>query len=1122
MLYLIKGRAGSGKTRALREKISEKLNTSEPLLIIPEQFSFETERSMLKSFGPRDFKKIGVFSFTRLATSTLKNTPYYSKKLATGGVRAVLMSEAISALEGRLNVYSNLKSRFTSLNPLVEFCKELKYCNISGDALNEKIQLLPDCFLKEKLQDIYLINEAYDALVTQSYFDDTDAINMLCEYARDNKIFSGKTVFLDGFRAFSKQEAECFNIILSQADDVYITLCMDENSGKQTPFYYIRELEKNLRAIAAKGNIIVNEIWCEQSADTFSSDIYQVEKSVFTDDAASQKPSDNSIVIAKCVDKDDECKYVASTIKKLIRSGNYRCRDIAVIERVNGSYKDAIIEELKNLDIPVFDDSTRSLKYEALFVYVSSLLSCVTSGVSTEHIFNYLKSGLAGFSVSEISVLEKYALVWNVSYSEWCNGFKMHPDGFGREIDEQAQARLDSINELRKKVIGPLLKLKKDCEDKTGKEITELVFSYLENHGIQDKLYDLYASLQGSGFPVEAERQAVSWDVLVSILDEIATLGDGKYMSLQRWSDIFSVLVDSGEIGEIPQGLDEIKVGSADRIRTDKLKVVFLVGVNKDEFPLVSVKEGILTDADRTYLTKLGLEIRPPYKDSVYEEFFIGYCAVTAASEKLYLSYKTVDTDGGELFPSEIIDVTKATISDVACVSTTEMDSFQLVESDDSAFSLFAKNYNENNEIHSTLLEYFKNKPEYKGRLEALTNVAGKRDFHFNDSSVSERLFRENMYLSASKVEAYYNCPFSYFLRYGLKAEPLRIAELDPAQSGTIVHLVMEHILQKYPKGDFVSASEEDLCKDVEDVLQKYIDEKMGGTADKSKRFIFLYNHLIKTCMAIISRLKEEFSAGAFEPCGFEVEIGGEKIPAYELDLEKGKVSVKGSVDRIDMMEKDGIKYLRVIDYKTGKKEFKLSELFSGINIQMVLYLMALEKNGKSVYGDFIPSGILYLPSRIGVADYLKSRAPKTEEISNQKIVSGKLSGMILESLSVLKGMGAIDSPKYFPAGYDDAKEKFTGNTFSQKDFSNLSSMIYDKIKKMGNSLHEGFIPAIPAGVNDEGKMCKYCSYKSVCGYEYGDEVCEILNVSHKDAIDMLGGSNNGEAELDTESAECN
>ncbi len=1123
MLYLIKGRAGSGKTQFLRETIVNELNKNiKPLLIVPEQFSFESERNMLKFLGAKNYHKTEIKSFKRLALSALKNTSYLNKKTADEGVRAALMSEALLSLEGRLNVFSSVSSTYTSLVPLVDFCKELKYCNITADDLCEKSLLLSEGLLKEKLADISLISETYDALLTQSYFDDTDIVNMLCEYARNTGFFCGKTVIIDGFRSFIKQESECFGIILSQAENVYVSLCMDENSGKSTPFYYIKEFENKLRTIANNYSVIVSETFLEQDTAAFSEDIFQLEKNIFSEDKTQCVNSNGSLSVVKCTDKENECRYVASEIKKLLRSGEYRCRDIAIIERVGGSYKDLIIDELKNLDIPVFEDGRRSLKYEALFVYISAVLSCLTSSFNTENILTFLKSGLSSLSLTEISRLEKYALIWGVGAGEWRNGFTMHPDGFGNELDDNAKIRLKELNESRKSAVGPILKLKKDCENKTGAEISEIIYNFLCSSHIQEKLFDLYTQLKNDGFPVEANRQEVSWNALMEILDEMAVLGDERCMTLSRWSQLFSVLVDSGEIGEIPQGLDEIKVGNADRIRTEKLKVVFLVGVNKDEFPLVSIQGGVLTDKDRVSLTKLGLEIKPSYRDSVYEEHFIAYCAVTAASEKLYLTYKTIDSDGTQLQPSEIIETAINCIENISIVSTTDLDPLYMVESDDDAFSLLAKSFNEDSVLKETLVEYFEHKENFSGRLRALNNVAGKRDFSFTDKSVSQKLFKSDMYLSASRVEAYYNCPFSYFVRYGLKAEPLKTAELDPAQSGTIVHLVMERILKKYPKGDFLSVTDDELKAYVSLVLDEYINEKMGGTEGKTKRFIFLYNRLIDTCMAIISRLKQEFSVGAFAPCGFEVSIGSEEVPAYEVELETGKVFVKGSIDRVDMMERDGVTYLRVIDYKTGKKEFKLSELFDGLNIQMVLYLMALEKNGKSVYGDFIPSGVLYLPSKIGISDYLKSRSPKVEEISYQKTLSGKLSGMILESLVVMKGMGAIDSPKYFPASYDDVKEKYTGNTFTQSDFKKLSKMVDKKIKGMGDALHNGEIPAIPAGESDEGKMCKYCSYKSICGYEYGDEIRKISDFDHKKALELLGGDEDEQNNLDTKSGECN
>ncbi len=1108
MLYLIKGRAGSGKTATLRSKIKETLglSNSEPLLIVPEQFSFESERAMLRLLGAKGHKRLQTFSFTRLAYFYLKNTEYLSKPFLDGGMRAVLMSEAVDALQGRLTVFSSLKPNFTSLNPLVDFCKELKYCRISGVDLTQKSNELSEGFLKEKLNDLSLINDAYDALVSQSYFDDTDAVNILSDYARFNKIFEGKTIFIDGFRDFSKQEFELINVIFQQADDVYITLCTDENPVKYSPFYFIKEFESTLRATAANSAVVVKEIWCRQSDNAFSSDIYALEKAIYNKRFSPCSASDGSVIVAKCVDKDDECRFVAATIKKLIRSGKYRCRDIAVIERTGGTYKNIIIEELKKLDVPVFEDSRRSLKYETLFVYINAVLSCVTGSLNTENLLTYLKTGFSSLTLQEVSRLEKYALVWGVGAQNWREGFTMHPDGFGKEFDSNAVEVLNQINDYRKKAVGPILKLKKDCEEKTGKEIAEIIFLFLENQKIQDKLFDLYSTLNSEGFPVEAQRQAVSWDVLVSILDQMALFGENKYMTLLRWFELFTILIDFGEIGEIPQGLDEVTVGSADRIRTEKMKVCFLVGVNKEEFPLVCVKNGILTDAERELLTGAGLPIRPSYKETIFEEKFISYCAITAASEKLYLSYKTVDNNGVELYPSEIVETAEAVIPEINKINTSLQDKIYNVESDDSAFSVLAENFNENNVIRSTLLSYFSTKKEYAGRLAALNNVSGSRNIHFNDTDVSEKLFKENVFLSASRVEAFYNCPFSYFMRYGLKAEPIRIAEFDPAQSGTVVHLVMEEILKKYPKGDFISANDAVIRKDVESILATYIEEKMGGLQGKSRRFIFLYNHLVETCMAIINRLKQEFGKGGFEPCGFEVTIGGDEIPPYEVELDKGKVLVTGSIDRVDMYEKDGIKYIRIIDYKTGKKEFKLCELFDGLNIQMVMYLMALLKNGKNIYGDFIPAGVLYLPSKIGISDYLNKRSPEAEEVNNQRTLSGKLSGMILKSLTVFNGMGVIDSPKYFPASFNDKKNTFSGNTFTQQNFRNLSKLIDLKIKNMGDSLHKGEIQPIPAGEKGEGKMCKYCSYRAVCGYESNDEIKEISKLSHKDAIELLGG----------------
>ncbi len=1109
MLHLLKGRAGSGKTAKMREIISQMAQngSSRALLIVPEQFSFETERMMLELLGPKNLKNIDIFSFPRMAFSELQKKGLFNLKTADNGIKAAIMSEALMQLEGKLNIFSNVRHNSTALSPLVDFCKELKYCCIDSDSLTEKLENSDNSFLKNKLTELDLIRNSYEALLSQSYFDDADAVSVFTNIASECGYFRKKTLFLDGFRDFSKQELDCLNLALSQCDDVYITICADEKVKRFSSLYYMKEFENKLRTIASKTNTSVDEFFCDQNENAFSPDISKLEKSLFTTEKLVKDNYNGDIIVAKCSDSENEAHFVANTIKKLLKSGEYRCRDIAVIERTNGTYKKSIIDALKRLSIPVFDDSRQPLATETLFINICSALECISKGISTQTLMSYLKTGLTGLSVSEISKLEKYALIWDLKASGWQKDFTMHPDGFGEELDEKAQKRLDELNSIRKKAVLPLLKLKKNCEDADGKAIATAVYEFIINSKIKDNLLKLTIELDDGGFSVEANRQEYSWNVLMHILDTMALITEGKYYSLKRWYELFMILVSSGDMGEIPQGLDEVTVGCADRIRLEKTKVVFLVGVNKDEFPLVNVNSGILTDSDRVLLTNLGIEVRPPFEDTVDEERFIAYCAITAGSEKLYLTYKCNDGEGGTLFKSEIITTVEKTFDDFNTVVTSELPTDYFIESEESAFSAYSKNYLYNNEIKSTLKAYFENKKEYEGKINALAILSGNEPFSFKKSENSKKLFGEDVYISASKVESFYNCPFAYFMRYGLGAEPLKEATLDPAQSGTIIHLVMEEILKKYPQAKFIEVPDDELREAVSSVLEAYLEDKMGGVEEKNERFMKLFYRLVDISMSVIERLKVEFGVGEFAPCDFELRIGGSDIPAYALPLDDGKVRVTGSIDRVDLMEKDGIKYIRVVDYKTGQKEFKLAELFDGLNIQMVLYLMALEKNGKNYYGEIIPSGVLYLPSRIGLKNYLGERSPDEITIENQKRKSGKLSGMILDSPVVFNGMGVGTYPDYFPATFN-AKGGAKGNYYSLPQFHSLSRLIDDKIIAMGNALHKGEIPALPLGEGDkkDGKMCEYCSYRSVCAREGGEEFNKITKLTHLKALERLDG----------------
>ena len=1112
MLHIIQGRSGSGKTTWVREKIKEVIETTnvKPLLLVPDQFSFETDRIMLSMLGAQKMKCVDVYSFSRLASSGLDSKITKGKLYATDGVRMAYMSEAVKSLDGNLKVFSKVRHNVPGLKAFVDFNKELEVCDVSGDDIIAITEKMSDGLLKDKLSEINLINEAYTALLHQSYFDDTECLKYFVAYAEETGFFKNKIVFLDSFKSFSEQQLKCIRLALIDAQDVYVTICSEANCGEDSPFAYMNKLKNKLITIAKRANVSVDNIVELTVNDSLNSSIRHIEQNIYSAEAEAFEGEVDGVTVFECSDISDECNTVALEIKKLIRSGEYRCKDIAVVERSGDKYKRILCDVLKRYGVPVFDDSRRKLSFETLFIHVTSAIECIADNFKTESVMRYLKTGLTDLSFTQVSALEKYVLVWGVSGNNWLSDFTLHPDGFGNVIDDSAQKQIDYLNGLRKKVVLPLLKLKKNCEDASGLEVTKAVYGFLVETRVTDRLYDLSAELVKEGFPVEAAQKESSWDALMELLDTIAEITKEKYYTLKRWYELFSILVFSKDIGEIPQGLDEVKIGSADRIRTENLKVIFLVGVNKNEFPLISPSTGLLTDSDRRILVNdLLLNIIPAFEEGVAEEKFLAYCMLTAGSDKLYLSYRTVSDDETTAGPSELIDDVKEILPLVKVVNSAEIDESEKIESEFSAFFTLAKMYNQNTELKSTLYEYFKNKPEYFDRLESISLAKNGKKGEFKNPGISKELFGENIGVSASRLDNFYTCPFSFFCRYGLKVNALKTAQLQATDSGLIIHEVLEKVLSKYEKGEFLTLPEGELRGFIAEYLKKYLLEKMGGFNDKSNRFMFLYNRMVDVLMLIFERLKNEFAAISFTPHDFELQIGGEKIPAYSLPLEDGgKISVYGSVDRVDLMEKDGIKYLRVVDYKTGIKEFKLANLLSGINVQMVLYLMAITQNGKEYYGETVPAGVLYLPSRIGIKDYLTSRNPSEENIEAQKRYSGKLSGMVLNSPVVLNGMGIEKFPDYLPVSYKKGNS-LTGNYFSPKNFKELSKVVDEKIIGMGKALHNGEFPVLPSSSGGEAKQCLYCEYRTVCGYESGDATNEICNDKHGAVLEMLGGDSN-------------
>lgn len=1096
MLRFVLGRNGSGKTEYVRNLLAQKLLSGETglILIVPEQFSYETERAMLKKVGAKHMTGLEILSFSRLAETVLSQNRPSALPQITDGMRAVLMSLALEALGERVEVYRKYKTRTALLQSLVTFSTELKQCAVSPEALQATGDKLSEGTLKQKLAELSLITQMYGALVHDRFQDDTDLLTLLSGLIPEIHAFDGKTVVLDAFAGFTKQERNVIAALLPRCQDVYITLCTDgaKEAKNACVFDNVRDEMEKLKTAAAKVNTAVAKPIILTSNGEKDPALAFLEQNLYNCQKPQFAEMQNSISLYSAANRTEECEFVARTVRKLLRERGCRARDIAVIERRKDTYDHALCAAFQKYGVPYFEDKRHPVSAQPLMQLVESLLDMAANGISTEMLLRYLKTDIAGLSSEETAELENYAVIWSIDRAKWRADFTENPEGLGVAMQTRSEEKLARLNELRRRAVAPILKFRGDFAEALGEEKSKLIYDYLRVYHIDDALKQFACALSAAGAVTQAEEQNTVWELLMQMLDALAqTLGDTVISSV-RYKELFDILLESADLGQIPQGLDTVCIGTADRIRIAPPKIVFVLGANEGVFPENPPTQGVLNDDDRKTLLPLGLELTETAEVKAVDERFFAYYTLTLPKERLYVSWSMSDYTGGSMTPSPLVAELRSMFKALPVTDSNAVSPKERIEGENAAFETMAAVFSDNTPLSASLQEYFSARADFKARTDAVRRVVEREEISFSDAGIAERLFGRDILMSASKAESYYKCPFSYFCKFGLRLKPLKKAELDVAQSGTVIHYCLESILSKYDRDTLLSMEDETLRDSIQQVISAYAEENMGGADNKEARFVYLLQHLAESVYDVLKRLIAEFAVCAFIPTDFELLIRPDgAIAPYRLPLpDGGSLRIIGSVDRVDVMEKDGKSYLRVIDYKSGGKDFSLSEVLSGLNMQMLIYLYAIYENGAERYGEIVPAGVLYLPAK-SIEDKLPRNADP-EAIRTARLSNSRMNGVVLDNTDVILGMDSSASGLFVPVSARGAD--FTGRLLTAHEFATLKDKVDEKLCDLGMFLHHGKIPVLPAVSGNKNIACTYCDYTAVCGYEEGGCTRQLEN----------------------------
>ncbi len=1088
MFKLLLGRAGAGKTTAVLERLCAAGEGQ--VLLTPEQMSHETERALCKVGGPQINLRAEVLSFSRLANRIFQAAGGLGEEELDAGGRLLLMHRAVQGAAPGLKVYGRPSKRPAFLSALIATADELKSCCVPPEVLVRAGEDSPGAE-GDKLRDLGLIFGEYQALTEQTALDPRDRLTRAAEKLRACGWGYGKDLWLDGFTDFTPQQGELLRVLMSQARSMTVTLTCDhleEDEGGSGVFSPARRTASALLRLAAQERIICEvEHLVSHCAGKVEPLIY-LEKSLFGEEAVRPEPCEGAVELFRASDPRGEVEWTAARILQLVRSGGYRFRDIGVTARCYGAYRDLVESVFGRYGVPVFSSAMTDILEKPVLALVTAALDTVAGGYRYDDVFRYLKTGLTGLSWDEVDLLENYVLKWDIRGSRWTQGkdWSWHPKGYNRTWEDGDRALLAQVDAARRRVSGPLETLRKNPL-KTGRGQAVSLYTFLEETGLPERLEERVETLTGRGRPALAEEYRQLWNILCDALEQCARLLGDAPMELEEFAQLFKLVLSQYEVGTIPVSLDRVTAGETTRQTGHRVKVLFLLGADDASLPQVGTAPGLLSDDDRSLLAGYGLELAQSQRDLLYREITTIYQICARPSERLVVSWPAQGLVGEERRPSFLVGRLERLFEGLRPLREEDLKGSFRLEAPLPALEQAGRD--------RTARRALEELPGFAEQTARLDRAAQWERGRLSRQAV-DRLYGRRVAMSASRMDKYKSCHFSYFMRYGLAAEPRKPAGFTAPEYGTFVHYVLEHVLQDgmfaqtaIPGMEDADARRKRLRRLTREAVDRYVDEELGGLDGQSARFRYLFRRLLRTVQVVVENVAEELFSSKFKPISFELGFGKKgDLPPVEFTHDGVTISVTGFVDRVDGWVDGGRLHLRVVDYKTGRKSFDLTEVWNGLGLQMLLYLFTLEEKGQALYGLPVEGdGVLYLPAREAVIR--GSRSISDEELRKRVDKELTRSGLVVNDPQVLEAMEETgeDGFRFLPLKVRKSTGEITGEALaSAEQLGKLGKHVQRVLEDICKELAGGSIAADPFWRGPEKNACRFCDYAAACHFEPG------------------------------------
>lgn len=1065
------GRAGAGKSSYLREYASRLAQSgARAYYIVPEQFTFETERALCERLG--GLLDIQVCSFTSLAERVMREAGERRVFLTRQGRRMAIRKCAEDHAKS-LRAFARVYDRPGFSKNCDDFFTLCKRFDIFPDQLADAAAKLPEgSVFGEKLADLARIYGAYESHLAARRMDAEDAFFALCAHLPGSSV-AGAEIIIDGFDLISEQLFDIIAVLMDVCPRITVALRLDLSPRCRDARVFAAEerVHARIRKIANEKGLPIEYIRLPLK-DAEVSQAYQkapalvhLEREGFAYPFAPYEGSAKDAVrVFAGTDVRAEAEAAADAALAAAKAG-MRFRDMAVIATDMDKYMEPVSRALRRRGIPFFTDAKHPLAGYPAALLALSALRCASRGFPGGELLAVAKTGFADVSREETEAFENYILARGVRKLGFAKPFP--PDA-----PEAAEA-------AREKLIVPLLALRAGLSaSRTAAGKAAALYDYMQALRLRDKLVALTDKLRAEGKLEQMEESAQVYNMLVELIGQLHAIMGDTHISSARFIDVFEEGVSSYEVGVIPASADQLLFGSLGRSRARDLEALFVLGASQGSFPTAVTDDGMVSDAEIASLAALGLNELPDTGRRADKELADVYGTVTKPRKLLYLSYSLAGQDNA---PCQLIDRIRELYADVGV--ETDIAPAPPASAESALRRLAAAlragvDAGEMPQDALPLYSAFASRDAQEGYGERLTTIESALFYEASPEPFGQELatalYGGMLYGSASRLEAFNACPFKHFARYGLKLEPRKEYRERRADEGTFCHDALCAFTQALIDADRPPASVSD--DEVDEILSRILPELAathnGGILLDTARNRALFARLSRKIAATAKAMLRQLAAGSFRPTECEVAFGQNKaFPPLTLELPGNRTySLSGRIDRIDSYKaSDGETYVRVVDYKTGDASFSMENIFEGLKLQLPLYVGAITAVSRAEEKAARAAGMYYLP-------VIDPAVPETDEakLLDALMKEFRLRGLTVSDAELMQAGGAGTAFGARPSPYKVGAE----------DFARATHYAIDKAGETAASIFEGRAEASPYRDNNGRSACGLCDFASVCAFD--------------------------------------